>query len=325
MSTLCVLSAGCVLAEQTVLAFAASPPSAACSPLLPGSVCEGGGGETKFAMNQKTQLQFNLGVVPNQAKLATQFSPSQPSPVTIHKMATETIGISHTSVRDFTAVSPHKLALAMKLAKRNARVRSAPELCNKDTEDADGLSEEEVKAHERRPDPLKPAQVPPKDSPHKDFISEDVRIRLLKEYMKSVPKPGPDPGSIARELRQLKLELDRTMQNLCRAKERKGRKSGVREGRGVGVREERGVGVRMVRPASVKVVDDRICWEDLDESEEREQQRRDEQMTRNTRMMYDLAQQVRFNAHAPENAWDGNHVCIIFPSRRLGKHAIIMS
>lgn len=300
-----------------MLAFSSHPPSGGCSAVLPSAVCEGRGGERRFAMNQKTQLQFNLGVVPDHAKLATDFDPSHPpSPVTIHKAAVETIGISCTPVQDFKAVSPSKLALAMKLAKRNARVKSAPDLkVFEDSEETDESIEE-----------------------------VDLEPYSLHKDLGYAP-----PEAIDRELGELQLELDRRIEKLHRSKGKgkrptvgvavrpKGRIAGGMGGGGtryavggsvgpnrqmaggaipaVGVVDRpntrfagrtgvrglgrggrvlgvvNGPGARVAGGA--KVVNNRICWEDLDENQEREQRWREERMTRNTRMMYDLSQQVR--------------------------------
>lgn len=311
-----LISLGTVLGEQTLLVFSSQPPSPGCSAVLPATVCEGRGGEKRFAMNQKTQLQFNLGVPPDHAKLATRFGPAHPSPVTIQKTV-ETIGMSCTPVRDFKAVSPTKLALAMKLAKRNVAVNSAPDMRvheeEEESEETDESTEdEELESHSLR----------------KDLKYQNVR--------------GHFPESISREL----LELDKRMEKLRRSKgptvrignrpnvrtvgggreRRVGGTGGGRPAVGVnrsnvqqagGLRVDRprarsaggvggalrtggrpGVGVPGAR-GGVRAVDDRICWEDLDETQQREQQWREEQMTRNTRMMYDLSQQVRVQPPPP--------------------------
>lgn len=283
-----------------MLEFAPDPPSFGCSSLLPSAVCDGRGGETRFAMNHKTQLQFNLGVTPSQAKLATSFNPSHPSPVTIHKPAFETIGLSRTSVQEFKAVSTTKLALAMKMAKRYVRINSAPDLCDKrvryDGEDDSEDSNDEEFEHE--PHHLRQAETP-KDPPHGKH--QDIRDGLLRENTRSVPE------SIGRGLGQLQLELDKRIAKLHRTEGKKptARKPGVGRAGGPGVRTVGGAGARGVGGAGVtvgargvgrpdvRVVNDRICWDNLDEAEEREQQRRGEQWTRNTRLMYDLSQQVR--------------------------------
>lgn len=277
-----------------MLGFCAHPPTSGCSSVLPSAVCEGRGGETRFAMNHKTQLQFNLGVAPNHAKLATSFQPSQPSPVMIHKTAVETLGMSNTPMRHFKAVSPNKLAMAMKLAKRNARVQSTPTLCDKRVHYDEDYSDEDEESYSKVE--LNPCHM----ASHEDSKYQDVQGRL-----QNVRKPCPPSESIARELGQLQLELDRRIENLRRTEDRKGKGPAVSRP-GVGARVVGGAGGRagvgvvgktgaraVRRVAGVKVVNERVCWEELDEQEEREQQRRGEQLTRNTRMMYDLSQQVR--------------------------------
>lgn len=233
-------------------------------------------------MNHQTQLQFNLGVAPDQAKLATSFNPSHPSPVTIHKP--ETIGLSQTPVQEFKAVSTTKLALAMKMAKRYARINSAPDLRDKKVchHDGEGDSEDsDDEEFEHEPHYLRQEETS-KDPPH-----GDVRGSLLREYARSVPE------SIGKELGQLQLELDKRIEKLHNTE---GKKPAVRK---PGVKTVGGAGVKMVARSrgvgrvSGRVVNDRICWDNLDETEEREQQRRGEQWARNTRLMYDLSQQVR--------------------------------
>lgn len=278
-----------MLTEQTVLAFAAVPPSAVCSPVLPACVCEERGGETRFAMNQKTQLQFNLGIAPNNANLATNFDPTRPSPVVIEKMrtgirhASETIGMSNTPIGDFKAVLPERLALAMKLAKRNARCKSpqassdergSPVYHNHANERRPPLShhdhiESSNKVSERRANggaSIYHEDVPPTDNAQTNFPRPRAKLAF------KVP-PTP-PESIAREIARLKTDLDRQLAKLNRAKgEIGGRKK-----------------------PHVQTVSKTVYWDEVDENEDRQQQRREEQMSRNARMVYDLSQQVRLQA-----------------------------
>lgn len=253
-----------------MLAFAPEPPCSACSPVLPACVSEGRGGETGFAMNQKTQLQFNLGVKPNQANLATKFDDTRPSPIVIEKMKPETIGLSRTPVGDFKAVSPERLALAMKLAKRNARLcsprsgRSSPAYL--ESSDTSENGEKNVSGITRHTH-LKPSPGPhkgPRQS-HKGRTSPAVR-----EAPVSSPVSSP-VASITKEISKLKTDLRKQLAKLNKAKE----------------------GQDHLRTSQMPTVNDKVYWQEpVDEGEERVQQRREEQLARNARMTYDLSQQV---------------------------------
>ena len=124
-----VLLEGSVLTQQTVLGFSTHPPSPFGAASLPQCVTEHRGGQQSFAMNQHTQLQFNLGVPPHPTNLATHFDPSCPSPVIIEKPSF----VHGVNGGEFRAISAKKLALAVRLAKRDLRLRrfqpSPPQSC----------------------------------------------------------------------------------------------------------------------------------------------------------------------------------------------------
>lgn len=265
-----------------MLGFSDLPPSLGGSPVLPSAVCEGRGGETRFAMNHKTQLQLNLGVKPNQANLATNFNPSHPPPVIIERKPLETIGLSHTPVQEFRAVSTSKLAMAVKLAKRHAHTNNVPDVhkvvCNND--DDDGDSEDIDGSHEEiKPEPHSLGIV--RTSPH----GRD-QGHLLRGHNRRVSE------SNGKELRRLQFEGNKRMKKLDTAEvSSKVKKPAIRPGVSG---SKKLTGIRWVQSGpDVKVVNDRMCWDNLDEAEEREQRRRGEQWTRNTRLVYDLSQQVR--------------------------------
>ena len=232
-------------------------------------------------MAHKTQLQLNLGVKPNHANLATNFTPSHPSPVTIERKPLETIGLSHTPVQEFRAVSTSKLAMAMKLAKRRVRTTSAPDVrnvvCDDDDEDNDSENTDEPgDAGKPEPHSFGLVRTPPhrRDQGH-----------LVREHTRRVPE------SNGRELGKLQWEMDKRMKRLDTAEVSK--KPAMKRP-GAGGPSKKLAGVRWVQSGpDVRVVNDRICWDNLDEPEEREQQRRGEQWARNTRLVYDLSQQVR--------------------------------
>ena len=91
------------------------PPSPFGAGHLPQCVTEQQGGQHSFAMNRHTQLQFNLGIPPSPANLATHFDPSHPTPVVIEKPVA--VGGD-----GFKAISANRLALAVRLAKRDIKL-----------------------------------------------------------------------------------------------------------------------------------------------------------------------------------------------------------
>ena len=263
-----------MLAEQTVLGFTGEPPSPHCTPVLPACVSEGRGGEPRFAMNHKTQLQFNLGVHPDQANLATRFDPTRTSPVVIEKMQepSETIGMSRTPVGDFNAVSSRKLALALKLAKRNAPLCSVE--CSPEIEITPPVLNEKRSVADIRTRC---------ELPHKSDVATQTKEKSQHEKAPTKApgiSPSPSVFSISREISQLKADLKKTLVKLNKVTEAQ----------------------EHLKSPRVANITDRVYWEQhLDDHEERLQQRREEQLARNARMLYDLSQQVRTGVGAPWN------------------------
>lgn len=239
-------------------------------------------------MNQKTQLQFNLGIAPNQANLATSFNPTRPSPVTIEKTRTNTIGMSHTPIGDFKAVSPERLALAMKMARRNVRIRSPPASedeggCPTCTCHVDHVCREEsrgetVWSNETRPSPCDRPATPTKIPPE--------------------PPASPQVEAIARDIEKLKIDLRKQMAKLNKAKP----KALVLEW----------------KAPKTPVLSDRVYWQEpYDEGKERKQQRHEEQQARNARMLYDLSQQVR--TPSPSCISNRPHLFIVLLGQELAE------
>lgn len=223
-------------------------------------------------MNQRTQLQFNLGVAPHHAKLATNVDPSsQPSPVCIHTTGVETIGISHTPARTFKAASPERLAIAMKLAKRNARIKVQFDSCDED-EDEELGDDHDVELGDRYDGKVnKPMGYEDRVKPH-PYLATDA-TRKGSKNTDQVKKPRQNtrkkPELIVKEIAQLKLALDQRLRTTKLA-----RKPDWQD-------------------PDMKVVRDGLPLEEPQISEEREQQRKEEQHARNSRMIYDLSQQVQ--------------------------------
>ena len=109
------LPGGSLLAQQTVLGFTDHPPSPFGAGHIPRCVTEQRGGQQSFAMNHHTQLQFNLGMPSSLTNMATHFDPSHPTPVVIEKPVA--VGGD-----GFKAISAKRLALAVRLARRDIRL-----------------------------------------------------------------------------------------------------------------------------------------------------------------------------------------------------------
>ena len=121
------LSPASLLTQQTVLGFSSHPPSPFGAGRLPRCVTEERGGQDSFAMNRHTQLQFNLGIPPSPSNLATHFDPSHPTPIVINKPTMVTGD-------RFKVISAKKLALAVRLARRDLKLGryppTSPHLCH---------------------------------------------------------------------------------------------------------------------------------------------------------------------------------------------------
>jgi len=100
-----------VVFQQTELKFLCHPLSPLAAPCLPQCVMEARGGESRFAMNTRTQLQFNLAVPPNPDNLPTHFH-LHPSPVVIERLTPSSSASLPTAER---------LALAVRLARRDLK------------------------------------------------------------------------------------------------------------------------------------------------------------------------------------------------------------
>ena len=272
--------AGVVVGEQTLLSFSSAPPASSCSPTLPAFVSEERGGETGFATNQQTQLQFDLNHQPNQANLATSFEPRRFSPVMIEKQPrAETIGMSQMPVDNFKLASAERLSLAMKLAKRDARKQTVvidpsgtcPD-CECCTECEHTWSDEErghIESLEHRLKESDRKKTHP-EPPRRPLAPINYNQRGVRESKVTKMAPKPPQVAIMEDIEKLKVDLEKQLKKMNRST-----KFRV---------------TNQVEDACI--YREPLHWDEEEESEERQLQRQYEQMSRNARMMYDLSQQV---------------------------------
>ena len=283
---------GSLLTQQTVLGFSSHPPSPFGAGRLPQFVREQRGGQGSFAMNRHTQLQFNLGISPHPANLATHFEPSHPSPVVIEKPFLAGRG-------EFKAVSAEKLALAVRLARRDLKLgryqpASSPQLCPSCREDQDTLS---VDWNTTQPQ-VHCDEVPqalPQDSTDHDW-GRDLEQPLPHQASPSRHQPcgggelsvseASVPGNrrvgdrSSGEVVRLRKELHKQVMYMKQLRElgrgnvviaTTQRKSVVKKGRGL---------------------TGRVWMDEVKGEEEKLLQRREEQAVRDARIIYNLSQQV---------------------------------
>lgn len=264
-----MIMAGAVLGEQTQLTFSPAPPVSSCSPTLPAFVCEGRGGETGFAMNQQTQLQFNLKNPLDQHNVATKFEPRRPSPVVIERrLANTTTGKNATS--NFKRASADKLSLASTLAKREAKrmtlvIDPPPSTsydqcsCCKECDDECG----QILSDGERSSCIETLSQHLKDV----NVKKNKTSKAERKHRLSVPVPAQ--VAIVKEIEKLKVDLTKQLEKMNKPKQ---------------VKDDDNDEVRIYREP--------VHWNEEEESEARQIQRQGEQMVRNNRMMYDLSQLV---------------------------------
>ena len=301
------LSEGSVLTQQTVLGFSAHPPSPFGAASLPHCIAEQRGGQQSFAMNQHTQLQFNLGIPPHPTNLATHFDPSRPSPVMIEKPSF----VPGLNGGAFRAISAKKLALAIRLAKRDLRLGrfqsptpspSQPcPICRgeqsvQSTSHCDGKS---VCIQE----PQTPAQTDISHTEMKKEVEKDIEDPLpqgtpLYSNKPSVPEPEIVLSLVDKEGNQRRRD-DWSSQEVLRLRKELQRQVAyikqLRElGRGLGhVTSARRVNTNNRGQGRVRAVESGRVWmEEVRGEEEKLLQREEEQAARNARTIYNLSHQL---------------------------------
>lgn len=300
---------GSVLTQQTVLGFSSHPPSPFGAASLPHCITEQRGGQQSFAMSRHTQLQFNLGIPPHQSNLATHFDPSRPSPVMIEKpsFAPDPNG------REFRTISAKKLALAVRLAKRDLRVgrfqspapsasqsclicrdeQSVPpstvccggrSVCIQEPQtptQADVSCTDMSKEGVRDPEEPLPQRTPQQYS-SKNSISESKMALLLVDE-EGNKRRREDQSS--QEVLRLRKELQRQVAYIKQLREL---------GRGLGhvTSTQRGRNNKRGQRSVRGVESGRVWMEEVMGEEEKLLQREEEQAARNARTIYNLSHQL---------------------------------
>ncbi len=299
------MMAGVVLGERTQYSFSPGPPSSRCSSRIPAIVREGRGGEAGFAMNQQTQLQFGLRDVPNRFNLATGFDPRKMSPVVVEKVQAgmRPSTVSGSRLTSLRATSDERMALAMKLAKREAK-RERRE--SKKTVDSDSdLDQKERLVLERtlgaeckycddykkeKRDSIEDLEQHLKNCNLQSCTKEvypkpsvpDSKVPLTGSVCHRMARSFPKPPQVAivEEIERLKIDLENQLKKMDKAQKlplEKAESSSLDQ-------------MEQVEPMSI--YREPTHWHEEEETEERKQQRQAEQLVRNARMMYDLSQQV---------------------------------
>ena len=249
-------------------------------------------------MNHHTQLQFNLGIPSSPANLATHFDPSHPTPVVIEKPVV--VGGD-----GFKAISAKRLALAVRLARRDIRLGrfelTSPNLCavcraegGRHTPslssihcsgDNPGIATQtpqlpthhssRVKLEQRDDDPEQP--LPYKDTQLcSDELHAPSPVRSEQSLLGRAGNQRED-GRNSKEVVRLRKELQRQvafmkqLRELGHGKMMMARHSAVR-------RKENGGG--------------RVWMEEVKGEEDKLLQRKEEKMVRDARTIYNLSLQV---------------------------------
>ena len=230
-------------------------------------------------MKPKTRLHFKLQYLES-SNLATHFDPANQPPIVIEKMgAVQTVGFSQTPRENFQAVSPERLALAVKLARRYCRGSYSGVTSSCMTNN-----------HVDAPHHISPLSPPAEVAKANLGLQASKRsescgkVRVKSSPLKGVQAPkkvaADDITCLKVKLQEQSVRLSTTARSMAMG--------GASRGGGVDCRGE-GLGV----PGGRGGVLGRGRREE-DENEERCQRRRKEQWSRNSRMIYDLSQQVRF-------------------------------
>ena len=305
-------SAGSVLTQQTVLGFSDQPPSPFGATDLPQCITDQRGGQHSFAMNQHTQLQFNLGIPPHPTNLATHFNPSHPTPVVIKKSSFVVNGGA------FSTISAKKLALAVRLAKRDLRLgRSqpptpSPQLCHccRNEQSAQSTVRCDINTVGVQ-EPQTPVQTDTGPTETKAAVKDSenpLPHRTPRHSNKrTLPMPDDELCLLLVDKEGNQRRDDRSSQEVLRLRKELQRQVAyikqLRElGRGLGhmtsARQDNNKrGGRRVRGGRM-VESGRVWMEEMRGEEEKLLQREEEQAARNARTIYTLSHQL---SHLQQN------------------------
>ncbi len=296
-----LLLEGSILAQQTVLGFSTQPPSPFGAASLPHCIAQQRGGQQNFAMNQHTQLQFNLGIPPHPNHLATHFDPSRPSPVVIEKPSF----VPGLNGREFRTISAKKLALAVRLAKRDLRLGrfqsptpspSQPcPICRDERSEPPSA----IRCNDGKGVHIQESQSPIQDdgscAEMNKGVVRDTEEEPLPQRRHSVLESEMDLSLVGNQRRR----DDRSSQDVLRLRKELQRQVAyikqLRElGRGLGhVTSARRGNANKVGQRSVRMVESGRVWmEEVRGEEEKMLQREEERAARNARTIYNLSHQL---------------------------------
>ncbi|KAL5478103.1 hypothetical protein EMCRGX_G024983 [Ephydatia muelleri] len=268
-----------VLSQQTILNFNQYPPSILGAKHMPLSVTEERAGERRFAMATETQLRFNLDVPPIPTNLASNFQP-QPSPVVIDKPPVARPCVQTSNASTNNAFS-ERLALAIKLAKRDLRngLIGVPSHSTTGEEQYTGGAFQTPVAQ-----PLPPVRGV--DTPRAEPSGGGYRPGQPTAPAEEAPHMAEHVRHYPAQLKQVTDEIIRLRKELTAEVQKLKQLKMGNQGAGVKKRE-----VRSARPLDDADLE-RQGWEAKEDEEGRLKRKVTEQTARNTRMLYDLQQQV---------------------------------
>ena len=239
-------------------------------------------------MNQHTQLQFNLGVQPHPTNLATHFDPSRPSPVVIEKPSFVPASLNG---REFRTISAKKLALAVRLAKRDLRLgrfqspspspsRPCP-ICQDEQSVAPSAGHCSVHIQEPQSSDVNRAEMKKEVVRDTEEPLPQKTLSVLESEMASslVEKEGNQrrrDDRISQDVLRLRKELQRQVAYIKQLREL---------GRGLGH-------VTSTRQGNANKRSGRVWMEEVRGDEEKLLQREEERSTRNARTIYNLSHQL---------------------------------
>ena len=247
-------------------------------------------------MNQHTQLQFNVGVQPHPTNLATHFDPSRPSPVVIEKPSFVPASLNG---REFRTISAKKLALAVRLAKRDLRLgrfqspspspsRPCP-ICQDEQSVAPSAGHCSVHIQEPQSPDVNRAEMKKEVVRDTEEPLPQRTLSVLKSEMASslVEKEGNQrrrDGRISQDVLRLRKELQRQVAYIKQLREL---------GRGLGHVTSTRRGNAIANKRSGRVVESGRVWmEEVRGDEEKLLQREEERSARNARTIYNLSHQL---------------------------------
>lgn len=288
-----------------MLGFSTHPPSPFGAASLPQCVTERRGRQHSFAMNQHTQLQFNLGIPPHPTDLVTHFDPSQPSPVIIEKPSF----VHGVNGREFRAISAKKLALAVRLAKRDLRLRQLFQPPTPSSQQHCPICRDEQSVQSTIQCDGKSVCIQELQTPAQTDVSRtEMKKSMVRDIEDPLPQRTPRPSNkqpvskpemalslVDKEGNQRRRD-DRSSQEVLRLrKELQRQVAYIKQLRelGRGLTSTQCVNNNRRGQGRVRVVESGRVWmEEVRGEEEKLLQREEEKAARNARTIYNLSHQL---------------------------------